>query len=67
MSERVSRHLAAGAVGIAGTLRNGSEHRFIEQWSGRGQGRILRETAGIRSDRADVLDHEAIRAEWERG
>ena len=63
----MSRRLAAGAVRVAGTLRNGSEHRFIEQWSRRGQRRILRETAGIRSDRADVLDHEPIRAEWERG
>ena len=41
--------------------------RFIEQCSRHGRERILRETAGIWSDRSDVPDYEAIRAEWERG
>ena len=40
--------------------------RFIEQWSRHGRERILRETAGMWSDQADVPDYEAIRAAWER-
>ena len=66
MSKRAPRRLAAGAAGVAGTLRNGSEHRSIEQWSRQHQRRILREAAGIWSDRDDVSDCEAIRAAWER-
>ena len=41
--------------------------RFIEQWSRQGRERILRDTAGLWSDRADALDYEAIRGAWERG
>jgi len=41
--------------------------RFIEQWSRHGRERILRETAGIWSDRSDIPDYEAIRAAWDRG
>ena len=40
--------------------------RFIEQWSRHGRERILRETAGIWSDRSDVPDYEAVRAAWDR-
>ena len=41
--------------------------RFIEWWNRQGRERILRETAGIWSDRADGPDYETIRATWERG
>ena len=41
--------------------------RFIEHWSRHGRERVLRETAGIWSDRSDVPDYEAIRSAWERG
>ena len=40
--------------------------RFIEQWSRRGRERILREAAGIWSDRTDIPDYETIRASWDR-
>ena len=39
---------------------------FIEQWSRHGRERVLRESAGIWSDRSDVPGYEAIRASWER-
>ena len=41
--------------------------RFIEQWSRQGRERILRDTAGIWSDRTDAPDYKSIRAAWERG
>ena len=41
--------------------------RFIEQWSRQGRERILREAAGVWSDRSDVPEYEAIRTAWERG
>ena len=40
--------------------------RFIEQWSRHDRERILRDAAGIWSDRTDVPDFEAIRASWDR-
>ena len=40
--------------------------RFIEQWSRHGRERILREAAGIWSDRTDIPDYESIRASWDR-
>ena len=39
---------------------------FIEQWSRHGRERILREAAGIWSDRTDIPDYESIRASWDR-